>query len=130
MKRFGYARDPICLVACGLYAINRWVVTPRLTTPFLHQHFNDLLLIPAALPPVLWAQRRLGLRRHDALPDWLEVALHTAVWSIAAEALAPRLFPHATGDLRDVAAYAAGAVAAGAWWHWQRSRTRPRDASK
>ena len=116
MRRFGYARDPVCLAACGLYAINRWIVAPRVAISFLHQHFNDLLLIPAALPPILWVQRRLGLRRHDGFPDWREIALHTAVWSFAAEALAPRIFPHATGDVRDVLAYATGALAAGVWW--------------
>lgn len=116
MRHFGYARDPICLFACGLYVINRWIVAPRVDSAFLHQHFNDLLLIPAALPPLLWVQRRLGLRRHDAFPDWREIALHTAAWSIAAEVLAPHLFSRATADARDVLAYAAGAVLAGFWW--------------
>lgn len=127
MKRFGYARDPICLLACGLYAINRWFVAPRVAMPFLHQQFDDIMLIPAALPPVLWVQRRLGLRGHDAFPDWTEITWHTAAWSIAAEVLAPLLFPRAVGDVRDVAAYAAGAIAAGAWWrsHSRRRHGRP-----
>lgn len=84
---------------------------------FWHDQFTDLLLVPAALPVVLWLQRRLGLRAHDARPTWREIGLHLAVWSVAAELIAPRLFHAATGDWKDVAAYAAGAVLAGGWWH-------------
>jgi hypothetical protein len=84
---------------------------------FLRGHFNDLLLIPAALPLALWVQRRLGVRGDDARPRWSEIALHVGVWSIAAEWLMPHVTARATGDWRDVVAYAVGAVAAGCWWH-------------
>lgn len=83
---------------------------------FWHNQFTDLLLIPAALPIILWLQRRIGLRCHDSRPTWTEVALHLVVWALAAELIAPHLFATATGDWRDVAAYAAGAVVAGGWW--------------
>ena len=81
-------------------------------------HFNDLLLIPAALPLVLWLQRRLGVRAGDTPPSWREIGLHFAVWSIAAEAIAPLLWRHATGDWLDVAAYATGAVVSGCVWQF------------
>jgi ubiquinone/menaquinone biosynthesis C-methylase UbiE len=38
------------------------------------------------------------------------------MWSVAAEWIAPKLFAHAVGDWRDVAAYAAGGLIAGVWW--------------
>lgn len=119
MKAFGYARDPLCLLACAGYALNRWALRPLgyASGNFMRGHFNDLLLIPAALPLLLWSQRRLGLRAHDAPPTWLEIGLHVLLWSVAAEALAPLCLAHATGDWLDVAAYAAGAAVAGAWWH-------------
>ena len=116
MKKYGYARDPVCLVSCVLYAANRWCLPATLKGPFLRNHFDDLFLIPAALPLILWVQRRLRLRTCDTPPDWREVLMHLVVWSIAAEAIGPRLFPQATGDIWDVAAYAAGAVVAGALW--------------
>lgn len=118
MKRFGYARDPLCALACGGYALNRWLLRPLgwAAGPFMRGHFNDVLLIPAALPLVLWLQRRLSLRTTDAPPSWREVGLHFVVWSIAAEAIAPLIWRHATGDWLDVASYAAGAVVAGCWW--------------
>jgi len=116
MKKFGYARDPLCLAACACYAVNRWLLPPAWKGAFLREHFDDMLLIPAALPLVLWLQRRTGLRRTDAPPDWGEIILHLCVWSVAAEVVGPRLFTHATGDPWDVAAYAGGALLAGIFW--------------
>ena len=117
MKRFGYLRDPLCVVACVLYVVNRGWLRGHLGGAFLRGHFNDLLLIPAALPLVLWLQRRLGVRPDDRSPRWGEIALHVAVWSFAAEWLMPHLTARATGDWRDVVAYSVGAVVAGCWWH-------------
>jgi len=116
VKRFRYWSDPLCLAACGLYALNRWWLRAYLGGTFLRGHFNDLLLIPAALPLMLWAQRRLGVRHHDDRPRWSEIALHLFVWSAAAEWIMPHVTAHATGDWRDLVAYAAGAIAAGCWW--------------
>lgn len=116
MKVFGYARDPLCGLAITLYVVNRWVLKPAFDWTFLHWHFNDVLLIPAALPLVLWVQRKLGWRDHDRYPDSKEIALHLLVWAVIAEGLGPLLFDHVTGDWRDVIAYAAGALLARLWW--------------
>ena len=116
MKRFGYALDPLCVFACGLYALNRFWLSQHFGGPFLRGQFNDLLLIPAALPFALWLQRRLQLRRDDRFPRWSEIALHLAVWSLAAETVAPHLFARATADWRDVVAYTIGGAVAGCWW--------------
>jgi len=116
VRRFRYLADPLCLVACAAYGANRWLVPFSWKGAFLLGHFNDLLLIPAALPPWLWVLRRLGLRNDDTTPTWSEIALTTLLWSIAAELVAPHLFAHAVGDRWDVAAYTGGAVAAGLLW--------------
>jgi hypothetical protein len=116
VTRFAYFRDPLCLAACILYALNRFWFRQQFGGEFLHGYFNDVLLIPAALPLVLWLQRRLGARTHDYRPQWSEIALHVTVWSFVAEAVAPQLLPNATGDWRDVVAYTAGAIASGCWW--------------
>lgn len=125
MKRFAYAVDPLCLVACTGYAVNRWALRPAgwASGPFMRGHFNDLLLIPAALPVLLWLQRRLGLRAADTSPTWREIALHLVVWSIAAEVIAPRLWHRSTGDWLDVVAYTAGALIAGCWWQIASARS-------
>jgi ubiquinone/menaquinone biosynthesis C-methylase UbiE len=116
VKRFRYGLDPLCLLACGLYAACRWLIRPHTDAVFWHAYSTDYLFIPAALPLWLWVQRRLGLRSNDDWPTWAELGWHWAVWSAAAEGVAPYLFRSATGDWYDVLAYAAGALLAGCWW--------------
>jgi len=106
----------VCLISCAFYAANRWCLPATLKGPFLRNHFDDLLLIPAALPLILWLQCGLRLRTTDAPPDWREVLMHLVVWSVAAEVVGPHLFSHATGDILDVVAYTAGAVVATVIW--------------
>ena len=115
MTRFRYASDPLCLASCALYVANCWAWKPHTDSEFLRAHFNDLLLIPCALPLILWLHRRLGWRTHDRLPEFGEIALHLGVWTLMAEAVAPPLFG-VTGDPLDVLAYTVGAVITMGWW--------------
>jgi hypothetical protein len=85
----------------------------------LSGYFNDLLLIPCALPLFLQLQRWSGLRQHDEPPRTSEIAFHLAVWSILFEVIGPYLM-RTVGDPWDIAAYAAGAIVSGLWW--QRAR--------
>jgi hypothetical protein len=124
-NRFRYALDPLCVLACAGYAIDRFILKPNIAWWFVHGQLSDLLLIPCALPLVLWIQRRLRLRMHDNAPGASEIVLHLMVWSIAAELLAP-LFLAVTADPRDVVAYATGAVFSWGWWNlparWETAR--------
>ncbi len=117
VKTFRYLQDELFLAACVLYAVNRWIVKPHVHNPFLLYHFNDLLLIPCALPPLLAIQRRLRLRDHDRMPQFGEIGLYFLVWSVLFELIGPHLMRGAIGDPLDVVAYAVGAVMAGIWWH-------------
>jgi hypothetical protein len=117
MKPFPYWRDPLFLIATLSYALNRWLLKPVIPSPFLHGHLSDLLLIPAALPLVLWLQRRTGLRQNDSPPTWREIGWHLVIWSVICEFIGPHWLHHGTADLWDVAAYVAGGVAAGIWWN-------------
>jgi hypothetical protein len=123
MNGFGYWRDPLFLAACSAYLINRWLVKPHVHSPFLIGQFSDCLLIPCALPLVLWLHRRIGARRHDRFPMPGEIVFHLAVWSVLFELIGPRLLP-VTGDVLDVAAYWAGGALACLWWRAQ-ARLRP-----
>ncbi|MEO7297826.1 MAG: hypothetical protein ABI042_04540 [Verrucomicrobiota bacterium] len=116
MRRYHYLRDPLFLMSCAAYAINRWLIKPHLHTGFLHSHFNDLWLIPCALPPILLLHRRLGLRQHDHAPTLSEITLHLIFWSALFEWIGPKFVPHATGDPVDVLAYVTGAILTGLWW--------------
>jgi hypothetical protein len=115
MKRFGYWHDPLCLICCALYGLNRWGLKPSVHSAFLRGQFDDLLLIPCALPVVLWMQRWLRLRNHDLPPTWGEIGFHIVVWSILFEAIGPHIM-RVTGDPLDVLAYAVGGAAAGCIW--------------
>jgi hypothetical protein len=120
MRRFRYLGDPLFLLGCAAYALNRWLIKPHVHAGFLHSQFNDLWLIPCALPPILWLHRALGLRAHDQVPQWSEILPHCAFWSVLFEWIGPKLVPRATGDPWDVVAYVVGALLAGFWW--QRDR--------
>ena len=121
MSRFRYLRDPLFVLATGSYLLNCGWFRPLANGGFLHNHFNDLLLIPAALPLVLWIQRLTGLRRHDAPPSWFEVVFHAGVWSVVCEFAGPRWLHAGTADPWDVGAYLAGGLLACLWWR----RSRP-----
>ncbi len=117
MKCFRYLRDPLFLGCCALYATNRWLIKPHVHVMFFRCWFNDTLLIPCALPPVLMVHRWFGLRAHDAMPTTLEIFAHLTGWAVLFEVIGPWLVPHTTADPWDVVAYAAGAVVALLWWH-------------
>ncbi|RBP44447.1 hypothetical protein DES53_104267 [Roseimicrobium gellanilyticum] len=123
MSRFRYLLDPLCLTGCALYALNRWAVKPHTTVEFFHYYFNDLWLIPCALPPLLWLHRKLSLRAHDRFPSSAEVLLHLGIWCVICEGIGPRWVPGTSGDYRDVLAYASGAILALCWWRWQEKRS-------
>lgn len=119
MRQFGYLRDPLFLAAAAAYGLNRWILKPWLNSHFLRAHFNDLLLIPAALPVILWVQRQARLRLRDAPPSWAEIGLHLAIWTVVCEGVGPLWLNQGTADPLDVVAYAVGAAAAGLWWNRQ-----------
>lgn len=124
MNRFRYLGDRLFLVACFLYALNRWGLKPRLHSRFLHDHFNDLLLIPCALPVLLLLHRVLRLREHDLPPTPTEIALNLFVWSVLFEVIGPFIMPWTVGDPLDVLAYVVGGVLAGLWWNSRLLRAR------
>ena len=123
----GYITDPLFLAGCALYSVNRWGVKPFVSSPFLRGHFNDLLLIPCALPILLLIHRLLGLRTHDLPPAASEVVLYLLLWTVLFEWIGPNVWTGATGDSFDAIAYAVGAVVAAAWWHHRRRKCAAAD---
>jgi len=116
MRPFRYLRDPLFLLGCCAYALNRWLLKPHLHSPFLHSYFNDLWLIPCALPPVLLLQRWLKVRSHDEPPQPNEILFQFVVWAFFFEGILPHFRMRSTGDWGDVLAYAIGGLLAGLWW--------------
>ncbi len=116
VKRFRYAFDPVCLVCCACYAVNRWGVKPHTHVALFRFWFNDFLLIPCALPPLLRIYRWLRLRCHNGFPSGMEIIAHALLWSILFEVAGPHLMRGVTGDSLDIVAYAFGAVFASGCW--------------
>jgi len=127
MKPFGYLHDRLFGFSLAAYALNRLVVLPHLAgilrphLPwawlFLHSHFDDLILMPAALPVVLWIQRLTGLRSHDRPPGWLEMLSHLLVWSVMCKIVGPFYCHIGVADPSDILFFAAGGFAACLWWN-------------
>ncbi len=115
VRRFGYVFDPLFLLCCALYAANRWLIKPHSHIEFFHSWFNDILLIPCALPPLLLVHRWLKIRPPAAMPTIGEIAAHWAGWSVLFEVIGPHIM-RTVGDPWDVVAYGAGAILAGLWW--------------
>ena len=108
-----------------LYALNRWVLKPTIASAFLRDLFNDVLLVPCALPILLAGEEQLDTRGRAGPPTALEVVTYTAGWSVTCEVLGPAMFPWSTSDPWDVVAYMGGAIVAAACW---RSTARRRTA--
>jgi len=123
MARFRYFLDPLFFLGGAAYAINRWLLKPHWHAGFFHSYFNDLWLIPCALPLVLCLHRQLGLRKHDQPPLVSEILGHLFCWALIFEWLGPKIVRHTTADPWDVLAYMAGALVAAVWW--QRNRWMP-----
>lgn len=112
------------MISCVAYAANRWIIKPRIGPGIFHDHFNDLWLIPAALPLILWLQRICRLRTHDEFPTAGEISLHLILWSVLFEVIGPR-FIKTTGDWKDVIAYTIGAALAWIWWSKHATKASP-----
>ncbi len=130
MRAFRFGFDRLCLAACAAYFLNRCFLKPLWPSAFLHGTFNDLLLIPAALPWVLWIHRRLGLRKSDAFPSAGEILGHLVVWAAIAEGVMPLVSARFTADWLDVAVYAVGAAAAAGLWRLEARRPACTDFDK
>lgn len=114
---FKFFRDGLFLVSCILYAVNRFVLKPHTDSVFFNGYFDDLLLIPCALPIALMLQKVLRIRSSGGPPSTPEVFSHLAVWSVVCEWIGPKMFTNSRGDPYDVLAYTVGAIGAWAWWN-------------
>lgn len=119
MRPFRYCADPVFLFAGCAYVANRLWLAPTWGSvePFLTRYVGDVLLIPSALPLLLWLQRRVGLRAHDLPPTHREILGLLVLWSFLFEWAFPRVLGRGTSDPFDVIAYAAGALIAACVWH-------------
>lgn len=117
-ERFSYLGNAPFCVSIVCYGVNRFLILGLWQRPeaFWRGHFNDLFLVPCALPPLLLLLRLTGLRSHDNPPRAGEVFFHLILWSLMFEIVGPRL-GKGTSDWRDVASYALSGFLAWLWWN-------------
>ncbi len=121
--KWKYFADPLCIICLGAYVLNRFVIRPHwhrswLLGPFIHDHLNDSLLVPVALPIFLAVYRALSVRNHDRPPTLTEVLGHSLLWSLYFEVFAPVFLKYSTADFWDAVSYFVGGLIA--WLIWNR----------
>jgi hypothetical protein len=89
-----------------------------------------MLLVPCALPPLLFVYRRLGLRQHDRQPTLCELTTLLIFWSIFFEVIGPFVLHKGVSDKWDVVAYTVGGIAAWLWWNREVNRSSEATRSK
>lgn len=125
---FAYFRDPLFLLACVTYLVNRLLLKPNFEAPFLHCYVNDCICIPFLVPIMVWVLRRLGLRASDGPPEPLEVWLPLVLWAGVFEVvlpMQPAFAGLAVADPFDVLAYCGGAAVALGYWRTRYPPTWP-----
>ena len=119
-KKFKYLLDPLFLFSLIIYCINKlsFLKYGSWNYKFLIYYLNDLLLIPVAVPIVLYFSKVLKLRDIYSPPTFLEIIVPLAIWSISFEFVGPLYFGKGTSDPIDVFAYCLGGLIS--WLLWNR----------
>lgn len=122
MQPFVYLKDPLFLACLSAYCVNRLLANHGMSVPLLRSYLNDVICIPFWIPIMLWAQRKLGLRKHDGPPQPFEVVIPLVIWALVFEVFLPAtpLWSHvALADPIDVLCYALGGIVAVQFWSWR-----------
>ena len=99
-------------VCSGGYMLNRCVLKALFpANVFLQGYLNDMLLMPCAVPVILFIRGALREREPDAGLCLAEVLAYWALFACAFEYIAPKLIPWAVADPIDAVAYLAGGMA-------------------
>lgn len=121
---FKYLSDPLFLSSSITYVTNKTLSLCTNThgsgwvSAFLASYLNDLLLVPVAIPIILFFSKTLKLRPQSLPPSMLELAIPVLIWSIAFEVIGPYVFGKGVSDPFDVLAYCFGGFAS--WLIWRR----------
>ena len=106
-------------MAC--YGLHRCWQTVFPDSGWMDRYWNDLWMLPCALPLILSLYSALGLREPATPPSGTEIFWHGVLWGLMAEFMGPLYFKHAVGDLWDLVAYAVGGIVLFYRWHHSES---------
>ena len=112
--------NPLFMISLAAYCLNEFVAKYHpADSHFLKFYFNDLLLVPCVLPPILCLISIAGFRDSGKPPAYVEVLICLCIWSIAFEVVGPLVSQKATADPFDVAAYWLGGTVFWSLWHYR-----------
>ena len=83
----------------------------------MSNHWNDIWMLPCAVPLVIRIYITLDLRKSCAPPGLSEIVWLGLLWSVMAEGVAPIWLTGSTADPMDVLAYALGGFMLWLRWH-------------
>lgn len=116
---YKFLKDKLFIISVILYLINSLTIRMGINNNyFMRNYFNDLLLIPVALPIVLYLIKLFKFR-NDNYPSFSEIFICLIVWSIMFEFVGPKIMNKGTADIYDVLAYSVGAIISYAIWRIQ-----------
>lgn len=81
----------------------------------MRSYFNDLFLVPVALPVALYLTKLLKFRGNHH-PTLSEIFTCLIIWSVIFEYISPKYFDKGVADVCDVLAYSVGAVVSFIIW--------------
>ncbi len=112
-------KNPLFMISLTAYCLNSFFLKYcSVDNHLLKFYFNDLLLVPCALPPILCLISIAGFRDSDKPPSCIEVLICLCTWSIAFEVVGPLVSLKSTADPFDVAAYWLGGAVSWSLWHY------------
>ncbi|XOV71453.1 MAG: hypothetical protein ACFHW5_22565 [Verrucomicrobiota bacterium] len=109
--------DSFWLLSLACYAIHRIWQWASPAPGWMSSYWNDIWMLPCAVPLVIRIYETLNLREPNMHPSLSEIVWHGLLWSFMAEGLAPVWFPSSTADPLDLAAYALGGFMLWLRWH-------------
>jgi len=111
--------NPLFMISLAAYCLNSFVLKySSVDNRFLQFYFNDLLLVPCVLPPILCLISIAGYRDSNKPPSHGEVLVCLCIWSIAFEVIGPLVSQKSTADPFDVAAYWLGGAVSWSLWRY------------
>ncbi len=110
-------RDPFWIIAITCYALHKCWQAVYPDSGWMDHYWNDLWMLPCALPLILSVYGLLGLRELAIRPSGAEILWHGVLWGLMAEFVGPLCFKHAVGDPWDLVAYAVGGFVLFYRWH-------------
>ncbi len=109
--------EPFWIFSLACYAVHRWWQWASPSPGWMSNHWNDIWMLPCAVPLVTRMYAALNLRASTAPPSLSEIVWLGLLWSVMAECLAPLWFTRSTGDPLDVLAYGLGGFMLWLRWH-------------